>query len=226
MVNLNSRLSAAASLVRPEAVAVDIGTDHAFLPIYLIERGIARFAAASDINEGPIERAKSNIREAGLENKIKTLRCDGLNGIEIYSPTDIIITGMGGDLITEIIERAPFVKNSGIRLILQPMTRADILRNFLTAKGFSITEELLVQEGNKIYQVFACSFSGITGRFTPLEALAGKLNLENGTPLCHELLKRLEERFSEIIKGKSEAGLYVEYEKAVLEEIENHKFQI
>ena len=104
MLKISERLCTAASYVRDGAVVADIGTDHAYLPIYLaLENKITR-AIASDVNEGPISKARENISKYNLDNTIDTCIAKGLDGIDKYSPTDIVICGMGGELIAKILD--------------------------------------------------------------------------------------------------------------------------
>ena len=128
---LSPRLLAVAELVREGAYVADVGTDHAYLPIYLCLSGKARGAVASDINEGPVQRAKLNIASHKLEDKILVLHTDGLRRVDILCPDDVMICGMGGELIAEIISGAEWLKKRRNRLILQPMTQADKLRDYL-----------------------------------------------------------------------------------------------
>ena len=103
---LDARLLAVASMVRKGAYLADVGTDHAYLPVYLAEENIIAGAVASDIHKGPLESADKNIREAGFSDKIQTLLTDGLQGVEKYPVTDIAIAGMGGLMIRNILEKA------------------------------------------------------------------------------------------------------------------------
>ena len=107
-IKLSPRLAAVASFVGTGSVA-DIGTDHAQLPIWLVQNGRPR-ALASDINEGPCQRARVNIYQWGLHGKIKVKCCAGLDGIEDFSPDNIVIAGMGGELITSILAESVTVQ--------------------------------------------------------------------------------------------------------------------
>ena len=157
---MTPRLLTAASMVRKGAVVADVGTDHAYLPIYLVSAGVARRAVASDINQGPLSRAEANIQRFSLSSQISTRLTPGLAGIEEYAPTDILICGMGGELIASILEAAEFVRDPEIRLILQPMTSSRELRLWLSANGFAITEERLAKEKEKLYVVIAATYTG------------------------------------------------------------------
>ena len=159
---LTPRLMTAVPYIRGGRLVADIGTDHAYLPIYLCEQrrlspvtaknGETLCAIAADINKGPVERADQHIAEARLTQYIKTLQTDGLTGLDAYDPADIIIFGMGGELIASILAAAPWAHTAGKRLILQPMTHAEKLREYLLKTGFAIIGETLSREGDRIYQ--------------------------------------------------------------------------
>ena len=161
-VKLTPRLMTAVPYVRGGRLLADVGTDHAYLPIYLCEQGRltpviagngeSLCAIASDINKGPVERADQHIEAAGLSGVIRTVRTDGLTGLDAYDPADIVIFGMGGELIAAILEAAPWVNREGRRLILQPMTHAEKLREYLLSTGFAIVGETLSREGERLYQ--------------------------------------------------------------------------
>lgn len=178
-LKISKRLCTVASYVRDGAVVADIGTDHAYLPIYLIQGGRAVRAVASDINEGPIMHAKENISKYSLEDKITARVSPGLNGIESYLPTDIVIAGMGGELIAKILDDSAYVRKSGVRLILQPMTCARELREYLQ-KGFLTIDENLVYEDNKVYQVICAEYDGKEHSLNNIELELGAHNIKKG----------------------------------------------
>ena len=169
-IKLTPRLMTAVPYVRPGRLVADVGTDHAYLPIYLCEAGILTpvpaqngetlCAIASDINRGPVERADQHIAAAGLTHRIRTVRTDGLTGLEAYGPDDVIIFGMGGELIASILADAPWMATAGKRLILQPMTHAEKLRAYLLSAGYAIVGETLSREGDRIYQTICAESTG------------------------------------------------------------------
>ena len=222
-IKLSKRLSTAVSYVRSGAVVADIGTDHAYLPIYLVSEGIASSALASDINEGPILKAKENILRYGLQNKVFTKIADGLDCIEAFKPTDVLICGMGGELIARIIDQSSYVKNSKIRLILQPMTSVYELRQYLS-NGFSTIAEKVVCEDGKIYQIICAEYDGVVHRYTNLELELGKINIEEKSVEYKELLNSTIAKKQKKLSGLKLGGYDindVEREIAELERLKN-----
>lgn len=201
---ISKRLEAAASFCRRGARIADVGTDHAYLPIYLYAAGKISGGVASDINEGPAERARVHIAHSEAKRAIEVLRTDGLNGIEAFAPDDIFILGMGGELIASIIDRAEWVKDKKYRLILQPMTHPEILREYLYKNGFSIVDEALVKE-EKIYHIICAEYSGEIYSPAQEELMFGKMNLERGEELLCELLARTKEIYVKRVEGKAVA---------------------
>ena len=201
---LSPRLLAAAGFVRPMAVVADVGTDHAYLPIYLCGTGRIRSAVASDINEGPVHRAKINIASHSLAKKIAVCHTDGLSGIDAYSPTDIIICGMGGELIAEIISRAEWTKNRDIRLILQPMTHAEKLRKYLCDEGYLIIDEAMAKE-EKVYQIICAEYRGERVEYSPLELTFGKQNIARGGDELRAYAEYVRSVYEAKIRGKRSA---------------------
>ena len=217
--SLDGRLMSAVGYVRGGVVA-DVGTDHAYLPVYLVASGRADSAVASDINRGPIENAKETIRKYGLEEKITTLVADGLDGIEQYAPNDVIIFGMGGELIADIIDRAAWTK-SGTRLILQPMTKPEILRDYLGENGFCIIDERLSEADGRVYQTLCVEYDGEKREYSGLARILGEKNTERGGELWLKLAERLLSTYSTRKRGKTISGADTSEEDAILKELSN-----
>lgn len=201
----DARLLSAVSYVQRGGTVADIGTDHAYLPIYLVGEGISRAAIAADINLGPILSARANIEAAGLGEQIQTLQTDGLHGIERYQPNDVLIFGMGGELIVRILEEAPWVKDCAIGLILQPMSRANILRKWLTEQGFTILGETLT-DSNKFYQTIYARYDGIGTQYTEEECLLGRKNIEERAPLFEPFVRHEIAVYEKILAGKKRSA--------------------
>ena len=140
--------------------AVDVGTDHGHLAVYLVEQGICKSCIACDINEKPLAAARSSIRAAGLEDRIEAVLSDGLDSIDPEGVTDVVIAGMGGELIAEIIQRAEWLKENRVNLVLQPMTKWDHLRRELYENGFDVRRELACTEGKFVYSVMQAVYTG------------------------------------------------------------------
>ena len=215
--NLSNRLMSAAAYVRRGSAVADIGTDHAWLPIYLIERGIAPRAVAADINEGPLNRARINIPK-GMKDKIELRLTDGLAGIEDFGAQDILICGMGGELIARILQDAPFTKDKNIRLILQPMTKAPYLREFLLGAGFRIIDESLADD-DRIYQVICAEYCGEREEYSPVELLLGRHNISRGGELFGQFVEQNVKIFEGIRAGKASGGADTSYEDEILNEL-------
>lgn len=212
MQTLPPRLSAAYSFLTPGGVPCDVGTDHAYLPIAAILNGLVPRAAATDLNEGPLARAKENALRTGTADRIRFLLCDGLKGAEPeqYGVTDVVICGMGGELIAKILNNSPFPKTPGVRLILQPMTKGDVLRAYLLENGFSILDERLAADGGRIYACLCAAFSDSgspASPYTPAELLLGRHNIRRGGPLFSALAERELLKLERAIQGLREGGL-------------------
>lgn len=191
---LDTRLGAAAALVPKGARLADIGSDHAYLPISLCLDGKIDCALASDINEGPVKAAVTNIRKKGLSEKIKAIRADGLSGAREFDPDCITVLGMGGELIVSILDAAPWIKDEKITLILQPMTHPEILSLYLSSNGFEITDEMIVQDGtrdDRIYRVIAARYCGEAREINRIEALVGRINIERLDSVTRAYIERL-----------------------------------
>ena len=160
MKNLSPRLEAVASLVRKGRRVADIGTDHAYLPVYLVQSGVTDFAIAADLRKGPLENAKKAVEEAGLEDKISLRLSDGLQKFEPDEADEIVIAGMGGILIAQIIEAAPWLQKGGKHLVLQPMSHPEVLRKFLVTNGYNIICETVCEDSGKLYCVMSVEFCG------------------------------------------------------------------
>ena len=171
---IRARLLSAASLVRQGALFADIGTDHAYLPIFLLSEGKIDSAFATDINEGPLSKASENIREAGFCDRVELMLTDGAASLSGRGITDYAICGMGGELIADIIESAPHLYHSEVNLILQPMTKEAHLRRFLYTSGFSVVSESYSYDAGKYYVTLLARYTGTPVSISDTEALLGK----------------------------------------------------
>lgn len=162
MITLSKRLKAIADMVKPCSVVADVGCDHGFLSIYLVENDIAGRVLATDINAGPIERAEEHIREHRMENCIETIQCDGLSGIN-YADA-IVIAGMGGRLMIRILTEGAGCRKTADQLILEPQSELEFFRKTLCEMGYMIDAEDFVLDEGKYYPI--------------IHAVKGEMNLD------------------------------------------------
>ena len=156
---LTERLRTAAELVRQNRKTVDVGTDHGYLPAFLVMGGITDNVTAADIGKGPLDNAEKTIKKYSLEGKIDTCLSDGLEKID-RDTEEIIICGMGGTLIAEILGKAEWIKHEKIHLILQPMTHSYDVRKFLCENGFYIDTERFCTDTGRDYVVISAYYDG------------------------------------------------------------------
>ena len=211
-MKLPARLEYIFSLCKKSIHTVDVGTDHGKLAVALVISGKADFVTASDINEKPLEKARTLVSELALSDKVRIFLTDGLNGMEDSSPDQIIIAGMGGELIRDIMSAAQWIKNPNIRFILQPMTTAPELRRFLYEEGFTIECEGAVSEVDKVYEVLVVSYSGNRRKIDFITAELG--GIKGRTPAEKALLLKkrasAEKRLIGAKRNSSEAASELE----------------
>lgn len=198
---LDNRLKTAAGFVTEGAYLVDVGTDHAKLPVYLISENRIERAIAADINEGPLAFAKELINRYFFDEKIKTVLTDGLSGIDLSEITDISICGMGGELISEILDRGFSDEYSHINFILNPMTKDDELRKYLIGNGFSIRNEKACVQSGKVYTVINAVFNNMPAEYSEITLLTGGFKGE--TPEERAYLNKLIKRLRKQMKDKN-----------------------
>jgi len=171
--NLSKRLETVASFVPKGATVADIGSDHAYLPCYLVHKGIVQKAVAGEVVDGPYQSALKKVREEGMENQITVRLADGLAAIESGDGVDTItIAGMGGSLIVSILEKNPEKLESIQRLILQPNIHAKLIRQWALAHQWKIIDEAIVEEDEKIYEILVLERGSM--ELTEAEILMGK----------------------------------------------------
>lgn len=203
-MNLSLRLKTVASFVKRGSRLADIGTDHGYIPIYLVEEGFINEAIAMDINKGPLERAQENIRKAGLENQIRIRLSDGLDKLLPGEADSIIIAGMGGMLIKDILKRGLDVIKSTGELILSPHSDLAEVRDFLSEEGFKIIhEEMLIDEG-KYYVIIKAFYTGEKYYLNPEEAAFGKILLEEKNNILYNWLLNEKTKKEKILDGLNE----------------------
>ncbi len=169
MFSLDNRLTAAYELCREGKIAADVGCDHAQLACCLAMNKSAS-VIASDIRQGPLDAAQRTVSECGVTN-VKIVKSDGLAGID--HADDVVICGMGGELIARIISGCRFL-SADTRFILQPMTKANYLRCWLCENGFEIIEERTASDGGFFYTIMHVRYTGVRREPDEIFALTGK----------------------------------------------------
>jgi tRNA (adenine22-N1)-methyltransferase len=169
-LDLSPRLQRLAGWVPEGARLADVGTDHAYLPVWLVLQNRVASAIASDLRRGPLERARETGRFWHVEDRMDFRLCDGLSGIKESECDTVTIAGMGGENIAAILAAAPWTKAGAHTLLLQPQSRAEVLRGFLAENGYIIRREALVLDRGILYPI--------------MEAGAGEMSLSAGQRWC------------------------------------------
>lgn len=170
---LQPRLALLARLVPEGCRLTDVGTDHGYLPVALLQQGRITAAIASDIGAEPLEHARRTAMQYGVDGMDFRL-CAGLSGVAPEEADVIVIAGMGGETIISILQDAPWTADGRHRLLLQPMTKATALRHWLAGNGYTFTDEHLVEDKGRIYPIL-CVKGGVFRPLTEAEALCGVL---------------------------------------------------
>lgn len=162
-IQLSQRLKDVATFVPKDAKLLDVGSDHAYLPIYLLDKGLIRSAIAGEVVKGPYESALTNVSASGFKDKIDVRLA---NGLAAFEPSDAVTTiticGMGGRLIADILDAGEDKLKGVKRLILQPNNREDDLRIWLMENGFAIVAEAIMTENGKYYEIMVAEAGQMT----------------------------------------------------------------
>ncbi len=205
MKNINKKMSNRLKMIAENVsnctTIYDIGTDHAYVPISLLQNGVCISAFATDVKEGPLIIAKKNIKKYHLEEKITTKQGDGLDVIDENSDC-IIIAGMGGILITELIKSNIEKARNINQLVIQAMNAEEILRKFMLNNGFTIEFEKLTQEGNKIYNLISFTYTNSINNYLEYEYYSSRYLVSNHNQLLRKYLQPKIKRLNDIIKGQ------------------------
>lgn len=197
---------------------IDVGTDHGFLPAALAAGGYSGKLFASDINAMPLSRARETAHACGAEDRIVFLLSDGLDACPKDEIDTIVMAGMGGELICRILDRAEWCLEHSYTLILQPMTKIEVLRYWLANNGFQLTEERLVEDGGILYQIIKARYSENMS-LKDAELFTGSLRNIRNDPLSSTLIRSLIRRFENECRGLRAAEHSKEGRLAILTEI-------
>ncbi|WKA52548.1 tRNA (adenine(22)-N(1))-methyltransferase TrmK [Planococcus liqunii] len=197
---LSMRLTRVASHVPTGATVADIGSDHAYLPCYLVSQGRAERAVAGEVVKGPYESAKKQVKQEQLEDKIEVRLASGLEAIHPEDGiTAITIAGMGGPLIVSILDHG-LEKLAGVsRLILQPNVHAKAIREWAQTHQWAIVEEEIIKENNKIYEILVLERSSQPVVLTPAQLLMGPVLMKQQTEAFREKWQRESAQWTNII---------------------------
>lgn len=207
-----------ASFVTPGNRLADVGTDHGYIPIALVQEKIIPSALAMDVNPGPLERAKQHIREFHLESDIHTRLSDGVQSLQPGEADSVLIAGMGGALTVKILQEGREVLRTVKELILQPQSEIDKVRRYLEQAGYKITKEDMVWEEGKYYQVMKAE-AGEMHYGCENFYHYGKLLLESGHPVLRKYLTQRRALCEQLLKKLDQEGRIEERTQARLQEI-------
>ena len=201
---ISKRLLCCASVVQPGSRVADIGTDHGYLGIYLLQSGAARHVIACDLRKDPLENARRNAKLFGVDGEMELRLSDGLEKILPDEVDTVVMAGMGGDLIQKILSQCPWRKREGLQFILQPQSAGNVLRRWLCEDGFEIQREEPVQDGHFLYTVMDIR-QGEPAPLTPGTEYASPALLASGSPLVGNYLARVENALQETVRGLTNA---------------------
>ena len=199
-MKLTDRLLKIASLVSDGKKIADIGTDHGYIPVYLLKEGKVPFAVLADVNKGPLDNAHKEVIQNNLLDKVDLRLGSGIEILEIGEVEEVIIAGMGGILISELLEAKKEVAHNEEKLILQPMQAQEEIRYYLLNNGYEILEEVLVREDFRIYEIIVAKY---TGKNTIIEDEiyyeVGIKLLENKDSLFNDFIEKKIKTYSSIV---------------------------
>lgn len=225
MLNLSERMLMAAKMVRKGNAVADIGTDHAYLPAWLVLNGISPSALACDVRKGPLENAKKTVEYYNISDKITLRLSDGFDEIEPFEAQDFIMCGMGGTLMEELVSRAHWLRDKSKRIIVQPQSHAEDIRRYFVESGFEILFEDACTDGGKLYCAMAAEYTGIKQEKSVSYIYSGRLS-ECRKPEAKKYLENILSRLStkleaEKLHGSAENAAYLEKITLELEETIN-----
>lgn len=205
MINLSDRLQAVADMVPNGSKIVDVGTDHGYVPVYLVQNGICQNAIACDINSSPLKSCEYLVRETGLEDKIKCILSNGLDNVPNDEYDTVILAGMGGELIADILSRVENVTEKSF--IINPMTHSEIVRKWLFDNKFEILNDVVLPDGKHHYNIIYAKYSDKVVKKTQTDYYLGEIKDFSDKEYFEHLLNYLNNKqksgidFSQVIKN-------------------------
>lgn len=208
-MELSKRLQTIASFVSSGNSVADIGTDHGYIPIFLVENGICPMAYAMDVNQGPLNKAIANVKECGLDTKITCILSDGLECLPSKKVDTVVIAGMGGDLVEQILSSKKDLLEDVEELVLSPQSHPEKVRQFLHTCGFAIDQEAMLKEDGKYYLVIRAR-KGTQAFEKECFYLYGEFLLKRKDPVMKEYLEVERKNIDKILssfQGKSQESI-------------------
>jgi tRNA (adenine22-N1)-methyltransferase len=228
-IKLSKRLNCIAKQVDIGSKVADIGSDHAFIPIFLLLNKVTDKVLITDISDGPVRVSKRNISKYAMENRVYYKTGSGLKVLNDDELDNVIIAGMGAELIISILSDSLDNAKRVKKLIIQPMSSHALVRRWLWENGFEISKECLVKDRNRIYTVMCAKYTGMNYNYKEYEAYTG-VNIDRDRSLFHEYIENYLKYFTGKIKGLKNGKEKDENEIrsvnsiiSVLQDIKNHK---
>ncbi len=206
-MRLNNRLKMIADNIPPCTTVSDIGTDHAYIPIYAVQNGLCEKALAADLRSGPLEMANKNIKRNGLETHVETRLGNGLEPILPSECDVIVIAGMGGQLIRDILSASGEKAQRARLLLLQPNNAPDALRRWLYENGYAIVDEALALDAGKYYCLISAQWTGEAVEKDLFTYYIGEKLFEKKDPLLPQYIRKKLRELEVVIEGRSRADV-------------------
>ena len=217
-MELSKRLSAVAGLVSSGLVVADVGTDHGYIPIFLLESGKCEKAFAMDVNEGPLKRARDHIAIHGLSRKIELRLSDGVRALVPGECECVVIAGMGGGLAIKILEEGKEIFQSLKEFVLQPQSELSKVREYLWKEGYQVVAEDMVEEDGKFYPMMKVT-KGSDSEYSNIELRYGRNLLKDNHPVLKVFLEKEVRSKENILKNlEKQSGEHIEIRKKELQE--------
>lgn len=202
MIHLTPRQKMIAGLIRPGQVLADIGTDHARLPVALLQQGRIPFAYCTDVRQGPLDNARATIEQCGMSNKTRLVLCNGFEGLVFADVHDFVVAGMGGVLTVELFKSAPWLKDFRNHFVLQPQSHMQEVRRYLFENGYEIVREAATLDHHRPYTAMEVIFTGDSRDFTLADCYIGKMREIEDASLKNRFFVSLSHYLEDQIQGK------------------------
>lgn len=213
---LSARLSAVAECLGAGEVFCDVGSDHGYLPAYLLQKGLYRKAIVTDIHTKPLEKARAHLTKTGLSDRAVFCLADGVVPVLDEGASAYAICGMSGETIAAMIVNAAAQLPAGTRLVAQPMTHEEVLRKALYQSGFQIEKEVFVQENGKVFLILSALFDGVIRDADETKIAFGELDAQTLSPEKNAYLSAKKRALVTKLHGKKRAGLNTDREERLL----------